>query len=38
LQAKGLTPDETLKPLSQAKAKTLARDRQSIVFKANAQT
>ncbi|MFA3916296.1 DUF6525 family protein [Ruegeria hyattellae] len=38
LQAKGLTPDETLIPLSQAKAKTLARDRKSTVFIANAQT
>lgn len=31
--AKGLTPEETLASLSQAEARTLARDRQSLVSK-----
>lgn len=37
-RAKGLSPEETLLSLSQAEARTLARDRQSTAFKLNLQT
>ncbi|WP_170362608.1 MULTISPECIES: DUF6525 family protein [Ruegeria] len=37
-RAKGLSSEETLVSLSQAEARTLARDRQSTVFKLNSQT
>jgi hypothetical protein len=37
-RAKGLSPDEALLSLSQAEARTLARDRQSTVFKINSMT
>lgn len=37
-RAKGLSPQETLDSLSQAEARTLARDRQSITFKRHSQT
>lgn len=37
-RAKGLSPEETLLSLSQAEARTLARDRQSTAFKLNIQT
>lgn len=36
-RAKGLSPEETLLSLSQAEARTLARDRQSTAFKLNSQ-
>lgn len=36
-RAKGLSPQETLNSLSQAEARTLARDRQSITFKLHSQ-
>jgi len=37
-RAKGLSPEETLKSLNQAEARTLARDRQSTFFKLNSLT
>lgn len=37
-RAKGLSPEETLLSLSQAEARTLARDRQSTAFKLNSLT
>ena len=37
-RAKGLSPEETLQSLSQAEARTLARDSQSTVFILNSQT
>lgn len=36
-QARGLTPEETLRSLSEAEARTLARDRQSTMFKLKSQ-
>ncbi|MEM9591772.1 MAG: DUF6525 family protein [Pseudomonadota bacterium] len=35
-KAKGLTPEETLLSLSQAEARTLARDRHATLYKLNA--
>lgn len=37
-RAKGLTPEETLRSLSEAEARTLARDRQSMNFKLKTPT
>lgn len=37
-QAKGLSEEEALSSLSQAEARTLARDRQSTAFKLNSLT
>lgn len=37
-RAKGLSPEETLLSLSQAEARTLARDRQSTAFKLDSLT
>lgn len=37
-RSKGFTVEETLMSLTQAEARTLARDRQSTVFKLNSQT
>jgi hypothetical protein len=36
--ARGLTPEDTLLSLSQAEARTLARDRQSMAFKIKSHT
>ncbi len=37
-RAKGMSPEEALLSLSQAEARTLARDRQSTAFKLNSLT